>query len=102
MDALPAIPPVDLLTGAARSLDGARAAARSDDVQAAAREFEALFASLLVKELRRGLPQGFFGEGSGADVYSGWLDEHLGAALAKGRGLGMGEALQRDLGEGGR
>ncbi len=92
MDGLSPLPGSDVLLGALRAQppEGARAAAQ---------EFEALFASLLVKELRRGLPQGFFGEGAGADVYSGWLDEHLGAALAEGRGLGLREALQRSLGD---
>jgi len=56
----------------------------------AAEKMEALFASILVKELRRALPEGgFFGDGPGADTYNGWLDEHLGAALAKSGSLDM-------------
>lgn len=64
----------------------------------AAQEFERLFATLLVKEMRATLPEGFFGEGAGSDVFDGWLDEHLGSALAEGRGLGLRVALERDLG----
>ena len=56
----------------------------------AAEKMEALFASILVKELRRALPEGgFFGDGPGADTYNGWLDEHLGAQLAKSGALDM-------------
>ena len=81
----------------AQRLTDARSAARRSDPAEAARQFEKLFASLLVKELRRGLPEGFFGQGPGADVYEGWLDEHVGGALAEGGGLGLRIALERDL-----
>jgi len=91
--------PVDVRTLAAlpgeRTLEGARSAADAGRTAEAAREFEKLFATLLVKELRRGLPEGFFGKGEGADVYEGWLDEHLGTALSEGRGLGLRVALER-------
>lgn len=49
---------------------------------------EKLFASMLVKELRRGLDQGFF-NGPGSQVYTAWLDEHLGQALADRDALGL-------------
>jgi Rod binding domain-containing protein len=62
-----------------------------------ARKFEELFASILVKELRKGLPQGFFGQGAGADVFEGWLDEHIGRSIASGRGLGIASIVQREL-----
>ena len=68
------------------------------DVGDAAREFERLFATLLVKEMRSTLPEGFFGGGAGSDVFDGWFDEHLGASLAEGHGLGLRIALERDLG----
>jgi len=56
----------------------------------ASEKMEALFASMLVKELRRALPEGgFFGDGPGADTYNGWLDQHLGDALAKSGSLDM-------------
>ena len=49
----------------------------------AAAKFEQLFAALLVKEMRKALPEGFFGEGAGGDIYGGWFDEHLGGAIAR-------------------
>lgn len=73
-----------------RSLDQARAAARSADagrLEEAAKAFEALFATVMVKELRRGLSDGFFGSDAGADTFEGWLDEHLGEALASSGAL---------------
>ncbi|MEO0651331.1 MAG: rod-binding protein [Planctomycetota bacterium] len=52
-------------------------------VEDVAREFESLFASMLVKEMRQTLPQGLFGDGPGADTYSGWFDQHVGRQLAE-------------------
>jgi len=55
----------------------------SADSGTAARGFQELLGALLVKEMRASLPEGFFGGGAGGDVYGAWLDEHVGAALAK-------------------
>lgn len=52
--------------------------------QDAGEKMEALFATMLVKELRQALPnKGFFGEGQGADIFNGWMDEYLGEQLAR-------------------
>jgi len=97
-----ALPQIDVRSLTAlqgeRGLAEARAASGRGDGVRAAQEFERLLATLLVKELRRGLPEGFFGGGAGSDVYEGWLDEHMGSALTEGRGLGLRVALERELG----
>ncbi len=69
--------------------DLARSLADAGESAAAAQEFEALLGTMLVKELRRALPTGFFGETSGADTYEGWLDETLGRELAKSGSLDL-------------
>jgi Rod binding domain-containing protein len=92
-----------LLAGLAPSteahLDGARRAAERGDAAETARQFETVFGVMLVRELRRAMPQGLFGEGAGADVYEGWFDEHLGRALSEHDALGIAglvkAALQR-------
>jgi Rod binding domain-containing protein len=63
----------------------------------AARGFESLLATMIVKELRRALPEGPFGEGTAGEVYAGWFDEHLGHALAEGGGLALDERLAAEL-----
>lgn len=68
-----------------------------DSPAVAAKKFESLLATQLVKEMRRSLGDGFFGEGPQADVYSGWLDQYLGEALARDGGLHLGEGLKRSL-----
>lgn len=50
-------------------------------------ELEALFSTLLVKEMRQTLPKGLFGDGPGQDIFEGWFDEHLGRSLAEGGAL---------------
>lgn len=88
-------PPLEQLTG-----DGLTAANR--DVQdgkhlEAARKFETLIATQLVKELRRGLPDGFFGDGPGSDVYNGWLDTRLGESLAENWQLDLAGMVKTNL-----
>lgn len=73
---------------------GARDAQSPERVAEAARQFEALLATMLVKEMRAGLEEGFFGKGPGADSFSSMLDEHLGAELAKRPLFGMTELLE--------
>ncbi len=52
------------------------------------RRVEGMFASLLVKEMRQTLSEGFFGSDT-ADVYGALFDQYLGQQLAEGEGLGI-------------
>ncbi len=69
------------------ALNSARVADRAQELATgnkdAGEQMEELFATMLVKELRKSLPnEGFFGSGKGADVFNGWMDEFLGKQLA--------------------
>jgi len=81
----------------ARGALDARRAAEAGRVDEAAARFEALLATQLVKELRKGLSEGFFGSGAGADVFEGWFDEHLGSALAASGALDLASAVRIGL-----
>ncbi len=64
-----------------------------------AQDFESVFASLLLKEMRKTLePGSMFGEDSG-DVYGGLFDLYLGQQMSQSGGFGLAkmvrEALQR-------
>ena len=76
--------PIDI--GALQSAhitDKAQGLAAQDADLEAGEKLEALFATMLVKELRKALPdEGFFGSGKGADVFNGWMDDFLGQQLA--------------------
>lgn len=75
----------------------AGALARAGEVDDAAKRFEELLATMLVREMRRGVEQGFFGEGAGSDVFEGWLDEHLGKSLARDGVFDLAQAVRVSL-----
>ena len=78
-------------------LAGASRAAERGDARETARQFETLFGVMLVRELRRSMPKGLFGDGAGADVYEGWFDEQLGAALGARDALGIADMVESTL-----
>ncbi len=85
----PAVP--DVLPGA----DSRRGGNRS--VEAVAGQFESLFLSLVLKEMRQTLePGALFGEDR-ADVCGGLFDLYLGQHLAKAGGFGLAAMLKRQL-----
>jgi Rod binding domain-containing protein len=95
MSELPGIPSVPVrLHEAPDAMSGVRRAAEQGRVEEAAKAFETYFASLLVREMRRSLPEGLVGSGIGTDVYGAWFDEHVGRALADSRGIGIQQMLQ--------
>lgn len=62
-----------------------------------AQDFESVFASMLLKEMRQSLEPGtMFGEDSG-DVYGGLFDRHFGEQLTKGNGLGMKKMVEESI-----
>ncbi len=83
--------------GAERLAQRAAELARSDRTEDAAQRFEELLATVLVKEMRRALPDGLFGQGPGADVFEGWFDEHMGKSLARDGVLGLAEVVREGL-----
>jgi Rod binding domain-containing protein len=88
----------------AATLSSLRAAEQLSDAangkdQEAAERMESIFAGILVKEMGRTLPQGFFGEGPGSDVFSGWMEKHLGEELGRSGALQLAERIRFDLGQ---
>jgi Rod binding domain-containing protein len=69
----------------------------TEDAGDAAKKFQSVFSTLLVREMRRSLSTGFFGEGADGDIYSGWLDEHVGESLAERDALHMRDMIQRSV-----
>lgn len=78
---------------------------QAGESKAVAEEFSALLGTMLVKELRKSLPEGFFGQGAGSDIMDGWLDEHIGKSLATGWDLDIAGmvrvGLEQNAAEGG-
>lgn len=63
--------------------------------QEAIREFESMFASLIIKELRNSA-KGLF-EGDTTDSLGALFDQHMGQEMTKGGGLGVSSQLNRYL-----
>lgn len=81
--------------------DGEDKSSKTNPREAAhvAQDFESVFASLMLKEMRKTLEPGtMFGEDSG-DVYGGLFDLYLGQQMSQSGGFGLAkmvrEALQR-------
>lgn len=64
----------------------------ASEIQKAGNEFEGVFLSLMLKEMRNTLEGGFFGEES-SDTYGGMFDMFVGQDLAKSQPLGISKIL---------
>lgn len=60
------------------------------------KEFESLFMSLMIKELRSSLDEGMF-QGDGGDVYGGLFDMMMGQSLASSSPLGIQKMIENYL-----
>jgi peptidoglycan hydrolase FlgJ len=71
--------------------------ARAAQARQAAKKLEAVFSTLLVKEMRGTQASSMFGEGTSADVYGGWFDQYLGEVLAKRGALHLSDSIEHSL-----
>ena len=70
-------------------------------IEKAANEFESVFLSLMLKEMRNTLDSdegGLFG-GDGSDTYGGMFDMFMGQHLSESRPLGIGDTIKAHLEE---
>ncbi|NGX16218.1 flagellar assembly peptidoglycan hydrolase FlgJ [Wenzhouxiangella sp. XN24] len=79
-----------------------RRSARAGDASAArktAEQFEALFVQMMVKQMREAMPtdSGLFGGGESQKLYEEMHDQQLSLAMARRGGLGIADAIERQL-----
>lgn len=87
-----------LASVATASPDESAAALRAMPAHEAGQEAEGLFASMMLQEMRKSLPDGsFFGKGPGADVYDGMLEQFMGRELARQGGFGIAPMIEAQL-----
>ena len=84
---------------ASREASALERAANSPSDKDAGAAFEAMLGTMLAKEMRKGLDEGFFGKGPGADSFSGWLDEFVGRVMAEQGTLGTGSLVKQYVAE---
>ena len=81
------------IAGRIESLSGASRAVNAEQAQQLADDFESLFVSLVLKEMRQTLDgEGLFG-GEASDTYGGLFDLYMGQHLAEAGGFGIGKAI---------
>lgn len=67
------------------------------ELEATAKKLEAVFMSMLAKQLRETMSEdGLFGDGPGAEIYSGFFDQIMGEKLSDRGGVGIAELIVRD------
>ena len=64
----------------------------------AARQLEAMLLRQLWKSMRQTVRGGLLGEGPGASIYAGMMDDAMAEALAEAGGLGFAKVLRAELG----
>lgn len=80
-----------------RVAQSAAPSAKPQAAESVGAQFESLFLSLLLKEMRQSLePGSLFGEDKG-DVLGGLFDTYLGEHLAQRGGLGIADVVNRQL-----
>jgi len=96
---LPQVPQrATLPTGATLEKAQAGDAAAQEQVRRAARMLEAQFVTWLLREMRSTVPEGgLLPRGPAQDIYEQMLDDSLAQAVARGRGLGLAQAIEAKL-----
>ncbi|MFQ5675737.1 MAG: transglycosylase SLT domain-containing protein [bacterium] len=68
----------------------------------AAQDFEAIFISQILQNMRRSMKSGLFGDGVSSDIYNSMFDENIAKAIASKDGFGLSDiiikSLQKDTG----
>ena len=73
---------------------GTHPSVETRQLEEAAHTFEAYFLSLMLKEMRKTVPENSFsGAGPGQGIYQSLFDEALGQALAQHGGIGLSQVL---------
>src|SRR5437588_11569663 len=88
------IPPPEWAAG---SLTAGQKSRDPKAVDAAARDFEALFTAQVLKEMRQTLEPGSLFAGDSSDIQGGLFDLYLGKHLAQSGGFGVGDLVRRQL-----
>ena len=73
---------------------------RAESTEEAAKQFEGLMLQLMIKEMRKTLPEGGLFSGSDMEIYQDLLDQSIAENIAGGGGFGLAEQIAASLGEG--
>lgn len=83
-----------------KSLDALKRQAKATPQEAtrqAAKQFEAMFMNMLLKSMREAMPSSDPLNSSGGKMYTGMLDSEMAQKLTAGKGIGLADAIVRQL-----
>lgn len=76
----------------------APASQAEDDLRKAAKEFEAMFLNLVMKQMRETVPENdLFGDSSKTKVFQGMLDEEYSKLAGETKSYGLAEMIYQNL-----
>ena len=79
---------------AAGKLQGMPQVQNADKV---AKDFESVFTSMMMKEMRKSIESGSFFDNDKSDVYGGMFDQFLGQHMSDNGGIGMAKMIREAL-----
>ncbi len=91
--AITGLTPSPIESASLNGLNGAATSGRQSQNAAAAKEFEAVFLSMLIKQMRDTLEEGIF-SGDASDTYGGLFDMYMGEHLAAANPLGLATIIE--------
>jgi flagellar protein FlgJ len=62
-------------------------------------QFESLFLGMMIKEMRKAIPSGGLLDSAAVKTYEQVLDQQLAVTLAKAGGIGLGNFMEKSLGQ---
>lgn len=68
-----------------------------ENLMEVARQFEAVFTHMMIKSMRQAVPTTGMLNNNGMETYQGMFDQQIALAMAQGKGLGIAEAMMRQL-----
>lgn len=71
--------------------------ARLENIDHVAEEFEAVFMSMLIKQMRETLPEGGFFGSESSDSFGGLFDLYMGQHMSKSGDIGIGSMVKKYL-----
>ena len=87
-------------TEASGTVDTAAAAKQAEDkkLREACQDFEAMFMSIMYKQMRNTVPENdLFGKSNGQKIFESMLDDEVMKNASKAGGMGLGDMLYRQL-----
>ena len=67
------------------------------DMEKVARDFESVFVNKLFESMRKGVPKSGLLDCSAMKMYQSMMDQEMAKLMSKGKGMGIGEMVYKDL-----